>query len=61
MSATISSQGASVAGVAGLEWQNVVSDDLARDASRYPHVTVMDNTVAPWQSRAYFHAFPAVK
>ncbi len=39
--------GASIAGVAGLEWQNVVSDDLARDAARYPHVTVSDNTVAP--------------
>jgi uncharacterized secreted repeat protein (TIGR03808 family) len=37
--------GASVAGVAGLEWQNVVSDDLARDASRYPHVTVTDNVI----------------
>jgi uncharacterized secreted repeat protein (TIGR03808 family) len=38
--------GASSAGIAGLEWENIVSDDLARDAARYPHVTVTDNTVA---------------
>ena len=38
--------GASVAGVAGMEWQNVVSSDLAADAGRYPHVTVADNSVA---------------
>ena len=38
--------GASRAGVAGMEWQNVVSDDLARDAARYPHVTIADNIVA---------------
>jgi uncharacterized secreted repeat protein (TIGR03808 family) len=38
--------GATTAGIAGLEWQNVVSDDLARDAGRYPHVTVTDNTIS---------------
>ena len=36
--------GATVAGVAGLEWHNVVSDDLARDAERYAHVRVSGNT-----------------
>ncbi len=30
-------------GIAGLEWEKVVSDDLARDAGKYPGVTVTDN------------------
>lgn len=30
----------------GFEWENIVSDDLARDASNYPHVTVAGNSVA---------------
>jgi hypothetical protein len=38
--------GASTAAIAGLEWQDVVSDDLARDAGRYGHVTVAGNRVA---------------
>jgi uncharacterized secreted repeat protein (TIGR03808 family) len=33
-------------GIVGLEWENMVSDDLARDAARYPNVTVADNTIA---------------
>lgn len=38
--------GATTAGIAGMEWQKVVSDDLARDAARYPHVTIAGNSVA---------------
>ncbi|HWA19966.1 MAG TPA: TIGR03808 family TAT-translocated repetitive protein [Devosia sp.] len=33
--------------IVGMEWEKVVSDDLARDAARYPNVAVLDNTVAP--------------
>ncbi len=32
-------------GIAGLEWQRVVSDDLVRDAARYPNVTIAGNAV----------------
>ncbi|MEO8758105.1 MAG: TIGR03808 family TAT-translocated repetitive protein [Devosia sp.] len=32
-------------GIVGMEWEKIVSDDLARDAGRYPNVTVSDNTV----------------
>lgn len=32
-------------GIVGLEWEKVVSDDLARDVASYPNVTVRDNTV----------------
>ena len=38
--------GATNGGVVGFEWERIVSDDLARDASRYPHVTVTNNVVA---------------
>ena len=38
--------GATGGGVVGLEWENVVSDDLARDAGKYAHVLVTDNAVA---------------
>lgn len=34
-------------GIAGLAWQDVVSDDLVRDAERYPHVALDGNTVTP--------------
>lgn len=37
--------GARRAGIAGLAWTNVVSDDLARDAERFPLVTVSGNSV----------------
>jgi len=33
-------------GIIGMEWQKVVSDDLAKDASRYPNITVSDNTIS---------------
>jgi len=33
-------------GIVGMEWQKVVSDDLAKDASRYPNITVSDNTIS---------------
>jgi uncharacterized secreted repeat protein (TIGR03808 family) len=32
-------------GIVGLEWEKVVSDDLARDAANYPHVTIANNTI----------------
>ena len=32
-------------GIVGMEWDKVVSKDLANDAGRYPNVTVSDNTV----------------
>ncbi|MEO7223913.1 MAG: TIGR03808 family TAT-translocated repetitive protein [Devosia sp.] len=32
-------------GIVGLEWEKIVSDDLARDAASYPHVTIADNTI----------------
>jgi uncharacterized secreted repeat protein (TIGR03808 family) len=32
-------------GIVGMEWEKVVSDDLARDAGKWPNVTVADNTV----------------
>ena len=38
--------GATRGGVVGLEWENVVSDDLARDAGKYAHILVTDNAVA---------------
>lgn len=31
--------------IAGLEWEKIVSEDLAKDAKKYPNVTVSDNTV----------------
>ncbi|MEP7241049.1 MAG: TIGR03808 family TAT-translocated repetitive protein [Devosia sp.] len=43
VSGNIIGAGASAA-VVGLEWEKVASDDLARDAGRYPNVTVTDNT-----------------
>jgi len=33
-------------GIIGMEWQKVVSDDLAKEASRYPNITVSDNTIS---------------
>jgi hypothetical protein len=33
-------------GIIGMEWQKVVSQDLAKDAGRYPNITVSDNTVS---------------
>lgn len=38
--------GSTQGNIVGFEWENIVSDDLARDASRYPQVTVADNLVA---------------
>jgi uncharacterized secreted repeat protein (TIGR03808 family) len=35
--------GASRAGIAGLAWTDVVTDDLVRDAGRFPNVTVNGN------------------
>jgi uncharacterized secreted repeat protein (TIGR03808 family) len=32
--------------IVGMEWESVVSDDLARDAASYPHVAVAGNVVA---------------
>lgn len=32
--------------IAGFEWDNIVSPDLAADSTRYPHVTIADNTVS---------------
>jgi uncharacterized secreted repeat protein (TIGR03808 family) len=32
-------------GIVGLEWEKIVSDDLARDAANYPHVTIANNTI----------------
>jgi uncharacterized secreted repeat protein (TIGR03808 family) len=32
-------------GIVGLEWEKIVSEDLARDAANYPHVTIADNTI----------------
>ncbi len=29
--------------IVGMEWEQVVSDDLARDAARYPHVSISGN------------------
>lgn len=37
--------GATGGGIVGMEWQQVVSDDLARDAASYAHLTVSDNVV----------------
>ena len=31
--------------IAGLEWEKIVSEDLAKDAKKYPNVTVSDNSV----------------
>ena len=33
-------------GIVGMEWENVVSDDLVRDAAKYPQVNVTGNRVA---------------
>ena len=33
-------------GIVGMEWETVVSDDLLRDAAKYPHVSLMGNRVA---------------
>jgi len=33
-------------GIVGLHWDDIASDDLVRDAGRYPHVTISGNTVA---------------
>lgn len=33
-------------GIVGLEWETIASDDLARDAASYPHVTIANNTIA---------------
>ena len=32
--------------IVGMEWEQVVSDDLVRDAARYPHVSLNGNRVA---------------
>ena len=32
--------------IVGMQWENLVSDDLVRDAAKYPHITVSDNTVS---------------
>jgi uncharacterized secreted repeat protein (TIGR03808 family) len=37
--------GARRAAIAGMAWQDVASDDLARDAARYPAVTLSGNSV----------------
>lgn len=37
--------GATTGAIVGLEWENVASDDLVRDAGRYPHLLVADNLV----------------
>jgi len=39
--------GAADHAIVGLEWDTVVSDDLIRDAARYPRVTVAGNQVGP--------------
>jgi uncharacterized secreted repeat protein (TIGR03808 family) len=33
-------------GIVGMEWEQVVSDDLARDAARYPQISISGNRVA---------------
>ena len=33
-------------GIIGMEWDKVVSDDLQRDAKRYPNIAVNDNTIS---------------
>lgn len=33
-------------GIVGMAWINIVSDDLVRDAGKYPHVTLEDNVIA---------------
>jgi hypothetical protein len=32
--------------IVGMEWDKIVSKDLAKDAGRYPNVTVTGNTVS---------------
>ena len=32
--------------IAGMAWEEVVSDDLVRDARKYPHVTIGSNTIS---------------
>jgi hypothetical protein len=34
------------AGIAGLAWSEMVSDDLVRDAAQFPSVTVSGNAVS---------------
>ena len=38
--------GARRAGIAGLAWTDIVTDDLARDAAQFPHVTVDGNRMS---------------
>jgi uncharacterized secreted repeat protein (TIGR03808 family) len=38
--------GATGGSIVGMEWENVVSDDLARDAGKYAHVLIASNAVA---------------
>lgn len=33
-------------GIVGMAWMDIVSDDLVRDAAKYPHVTLEDNVIA---------------
>jgi uncharacterized secreted repeat protein (TIGR03808 family) len=33
-------------GIVGMAWEEIVSDDLIRDAAKYPHVSMGSNTVA---------------
>jgi hypothetical protein len=37
--------GARTGGIVGLEWEKVVSTDLAADAGRFPHLAVANNVV----------------
>jgi uncharacterized secreted repeat protein (TIGR03808 family) len=32
-------------GIVGMEWETIVSDDLARDAANFPHVTIANNAI----------------
>jgi hypothetical protein len=32
-------------GIVGLHWDEIASDDLVRDAERYPHVSIDGNTI----------------
>jgi uncharacterized secreted repeat protein (TIGR03808 family) len=38
--------GATHGAIVGMEWENIVSDDLARDAGKYPHLLVAGNALA---------------
>ena len=33
-------------GIVGLEWDKVVVEDLVKDAAKYPHVTLADNSIS---------------